>query len=75
MSSKQSIKFTETFEFSIFIAGEKHKAEEILNQFCWDEGFCVHVIEAKFLYTGGREDGVKVGLVNYPFPKAYDSYQ
>jgi hypothetical protein len=33
-------------------------------------GLCVSVTEADFVFTGGLESGVRVGLINYPrFPK------
>ncbi len=33
------------------------------------EGLCVTVTPTTFVYTGGAEEGVEVGLVNYPrFP-------
>lgn len=37
------------------------------------KGLCVTVAPATFIYTGGAEEGVAVGLINYPrFPKSND---
>lgn len=33
-------------------------------------GLCVHIVDADYVYTGGQESGVKVGLIHYPrFPQ------
>lgn len=35
-----------------------------------DDGLCVTVTPCNFIYTGGQESGVSIGLLNYPrFPK------
>lgn len=54
---------------SIFIAGDCTKAHEICRAFCDEEGLCVTVTPTAYVYTGGEEAGVIVGLINYPrFP-------
>ncbi len=59
-----------TFEVSIFIAGSVEAAKMICQKFCFSEGLCVTISPTDFIYTGGAESGVKVGLINYPrFPK------
>jgi hypothetical protein len=58
-----------TFVCEIFIAGNMHDIERECAHFCQDVGLCVSIEPTKFVYTGGREDGAVVRLVNYPrFP-------
>ena len=41
----------------------------MLRVYCDSVGLCVTVTPTKFIYTGGHEDGVAIGLINYPrFP-------
>jgi hypothetical protein len=72
-------KITETqaqsFGVDIFIAGDRRTATEACRQFCM-EGLCVSITEADFVYTGGMESGVRIGLINYPrFPTSYEALQ
>lgn len=54
---------------SIFIAGDYDAARLICREFCDEVGFCVTVTATSYVYTGGEEAGVIVGLINYPrFP-------
>jgi hypothetical protein len=58
-----------TYTVDIFIAGDLGDARRICREFCTERGFCVTVAEAEFIYTGGAENGVRVGCINYPrFP-------
>lgn len=53
----------------IFLAGNADDARRVCRQHCMAVGLCVTVTETTFIYTGGEETGVRVGLVNYPrFP-------
>ncbi len=55
----------------IHIAGDCQKATQFCQSFCDAKGLCVTVTETLYVYTGGREPGVRIGLINYPrFPKA-----
>jgi len=64
-----------TFRVDIFIAGDRRAATEACREFCL-EGLCVSITEADFVFTGGMESGLKVGLINYPrFPVAYTELQ
>ena len=59
-----------SFPVSIFVAGNQDEARRICRQFCDEEGLCVTVTPTAYVYTGGEEAGVIVGLINYPrFPK------
>ena len=56
---------------SIFIAGDYDAARQICRDFCDEVGFCVTVTATSYVYTGGEEAGVIVGLINYPrFPSS-----
>lgn len=58
-----------SFPVSIFMAGNIYAAGDICQSYCDDVGFCVTLQYADYIYTGGREDGFVVGLINYPrFP-------
>lgn len=63
------MKVNPTIRFDIFIAGDLAEAKKICRQYCFDVGLCVTVESVDFIYTGGEEAGLKVGLINYPrFP-------
>ena len=64
-----TIKSIMTYQASIYIAGNYDDAVRACKRFC-KIGLCVTVEKCHFVYTGGEELGVKVGLVQYPkFPK------
>lgn len=45
------------------------KAEPICREYVDTVGLCVTITKTEYAYTGGKEDGVIVGLINYPrFP-------
>lgn len=57
-----------TYTAQIYIPGPAPDAERICREFCL-RGLCVTVEPVEFVYTGGQESGVRVGLINYPrFP-------
>lgn len=58
-----------TFTAEIYLAGDLRDIERRCAEHCMEIGLCVSVEPVKFIYTGGREDGAVVRLVNYPrFP-------
>jgi len=60
---------TLSYPVSIFIAGSPSQARSICAEHCDKVGLCVTVTETDYVYTGGVEGGVIVGLINYPrFP-------
>ncbi|TIU88790.1 MAG: hypothetical protein E5W06_00025 [Mesorhizobium sp.] len=68
------IKHTEcpTYIADIFIAGDEAAARQACQEFVL-EGLCVNFSPCEYVFTGGREIGMRVGLINYPrFPKAPD---
>lgn len=67
-----------TYTAAIYV-GFKHRdtsrvhdiseVEAICQAYCDDVGLCVTITPTTFYYTGGREPGAVVGLINYPrFP-------
>jgi len=44
------------------------EVEEFLQAYCDSrkDGLCVTVTKTKFIYTGGFDDGVAIGLIKYP---------
>ncbi|MDE2467546.1 MAG: hypothetical protein KGL35_02050 [Bradyrhizobium sp.] len=58
-----------TIRYDIFIAGDLAQAKQACREFVFARGLCVTVEPVDFIYTGGEEAGVRVGLINYPrFP-------
>lgn len=63
---------SDTFTADIYIAGSLNAAREACREFCL-RGLCVSITPSDFVFTGGMESGVRVGLINYPrFPKSPD---
>jgi hypothetical protein len=63
-------KYTNSYPVQTFIAGDYDLAKSIAREFCDQVGLCVTVTKTSYVYTGGEESGVIVGLINYPrFPK------
>lgn len=59
-----------TYTVRLYVAGDLAMAKHLLRKECMADGLCVTVGPTTFVYTGGSEDGVEVGFVNYPrFPK------
>lgn len=68
--TNMTIQKASSFSVRIYIAGDRHDAERICREFCFEVGHCVTVQDAQYIYTGGQEAGVVVGLINYPrYPK------
>lgn len=66
---KPLIKRTKSFPVTIFIAGSYVKAKKILKEYCDEVGFCVTLSPTSYVYRNGIEQGIIVGLINYPrFP-------
>lgn len=58
-----------TIRYDIFIAGDIGQAKQACREYCFADGLCVTVEPVTYIYTGGEEAGVRVGLINYPrFP-------
>lgn len=62
-----------TIRFDIFIGGDIDQAKQVCRQHCFAHGLCVTVESVSYIYTGGEEAGVRIGLINYPrFPNTGD---
>lgn len=58
-----------SYAVSIYVAGDLATARITCRAYCMEIGLCVTVEPVEFIYTGGAETGVRVGLINYPrFP-------
>lgn len=59
-----------SYSVTLSIAGDIGRARQLLVSECWREGLCVTVTPTTFVYSGGVEEGMRIGFVNYPrFPK------
>jgi hypothetical protein len=59
-----------TYWVKIYISGPLDIISQICRRECMKEGLCVTIEPTTFIYTGGQEFGVVIGLINYPrFPK------
>ena len=63
---KPLIKQARSFPVTIYIAGNYAKAIEIVQEYCDTEGYCVTIKPTLYVYKNGKEQGVEVGLINYP---------
>ena len=67
-----------TFTAQIYVGRKVHETGEtlplsIVNEVCQEYvdavGLCVNITPFEFIYSGGRESGVNIGLIHYPrFP-------
>lgn len=55
-----------TIRYDIFIAGDLETARQACREYCLEVGRCVTVEPISYIYTGGEEAGVRVGIINYP---------
>ena len=57
-----------SFWARVFVAGEYETCCRICREYCLLVGLCVDIKKTNYIYTGGAEVGVEVGLINYvPF--------
>jgi hypothetical protein len=54
-----------SYTATIFIAGDYAKALRACQSHCDEVGLCVTVEPTTYVFTGGAEAGVRVGLINY----------
>ncbi len=63
-------KIEPTYRIDIFLAGDEAVIAQACREQCYAIGLCVTVEKCRYVYTGGEEAGVRVGILNYPrFPK------
>ncbi|MBU2233144.1 MAG: hypothetical protein KKG69_17910 [Alphaproteobacteria bacterium] len=59
-----------TYQVTVFIAGDLALAKAACQKFCDERGECVTVEPTDYIYTRGREAGVRIGFINYGrFPR------
>lgn len=62
--------YSHTHRATICVSGPANEIEQSCRKFCLAIGLCVTVTPTKFIFSGGEETGVEIGLLNYPrFPK------
>ncbi len=49
----------------IYIAGDINTAKHVISSFVDSNGLCVTVDPTTYVYSGGRQEGYVVGLINY----------
>ena len=60
----------------VYIGGNFQAAEMVCRDFCFPFGLCVTIEETKFIFGGGTEEGVVIGLIQYPpFPEEEESLE
>lgn len=59
-------KYCESYFFDIHMAGDINAASLIIQRYAAETGMCISLSPQSFIYTGGREEGFKVGFINYP---------
>lgn len=64
-----------SYTVCVYVAGDIDVAKQLLRRECYppNDGLCVTVEAVDFIYSGGQEAGLVVGLRNYPrFPTTPD---
>lgn len=62
-----------TIQITIVMAGDIEQAKQVCREYCFEVGLCVTIDPTTYIYTGGEEQGFRVGLINYPrFPSSPD---
>lgn len=62
--------------FEIYMAGDISDAKRFLTKLAATQGACWSVEPTEFIYSGGRELGFVVRIINYPrFPKTIDTLE
>lgn len=60
------VKEVDSFPVSLFIAGDYDKAVQSTREYCDKYPWCFTVTKTNYVYKDGQEDGVIIGLINYP---------
>lgn len=54
-----------SYQVKIYLSGSIEIVKNVCREYCL-KGLCVTVNPTLFIYTGGEEFGVEIGLINYP---------
>lgn len=69
-------KIEPTIYLEIYMAGDLNLAREVIREYCFEVGFCVNLTPTDFVYSGGEENGFRVGIINYPrFPSDLEALE
>jgi hypothetical protein len=67
--STMTEKIETTYQIKIYLSGSIELIKNTIRPYCMQVGLCVTINPTLFIYTGGEEYGVEIGLLNYPrFP-------
>jgi hypothetical protein len=59
-----------SFSIALYVGGGYEAAEMSCREMCFPSGLCVTIEKVKYIFGGGSEDGVRIGLIQYPpFPE------
>lgn len=58
--------FCESFEVSVYMAGDITHAKQVIRRYCNSHPCCVTVTPTAYIYSGGEESGFVVTFRNYP---------
>lgn len=58
-------KESKTITATIYLSGSIETIKQVCRKYCL-KGLCVTIKPTLFIYTGGEEFGVEIGLLNYP---------
>jgi len=50
----------------IYVGGDRGVAERVCREMVFPSGMCVTVEETLYIFAGGTENGVRIGLIQYP---------
>lgn len=50
----------------VYVGGSLDEAEMVCRRFCLEEGLCVTIRKCHYIFPGGSEYGVQIGLIQYP---------
>jgi len=60
-----------TWWAQIYVGGDVGLTENVCRELCFPKGLCVTIEDVKYVFAGGTENGVRVGLIQYPpFPES-----
>jgi hypothetical protein len=54
----------------VYVAGDLAITKQVCRKLCFPKGLCVTIESVDYIYAAGLEEGVRIGLVQYPpFPE------
>ena len=60
----------------IYVGGNQQAAEMVCREACFPQGLCVTIDPTLYVFAGGTEGGVCVGMIQYPpFPEEQESLE